>query len=220
MPIPKISPSLLSADFAKLGEEAEAVSKAGADYLHIDVMDGAFVPNITYGPVVYGAIRSYTDVPFDVHLMIEKPEQHIDMFAKVPGTAFIVVHEEACVHLERTLRYIKSLGIGCGVALNPSTHPASIEYVADVCDQILVMSVNPGYAGQSFIESSVKKVQWLKDLKEKGGYTYEIAVDGGVSEKTSPALIKAGADILVAGSAVFGKEDYAKAIGSLRTAKK
>jgi len=218
MPI-KIAPSILSADFAHLGEEIAAVAKAGADYVHVDVMDGHFVPNLTIGPVVIKSIRSATNIPFDVHLMIEKPELSIESYVKA-GADIVTVHAEACTHLDRTLALIKSLGVKAGVSLVPSSPASMLEYVMDKVDLILVMTVNPGFGGQSFIPSQLGKIRQFRDMIKDTGRAIDLEVDGGINPQTAKQVIEAGADVLVAGSAVFtgNAADYAKNIQSLRNA--
>lgn len=212
----KIAPSILSADFGKLADEIQAVDRAGADWIHIDVMDGHFVPNITIGPLVVRAARAATELPLDVHLMIEKPERYIEDFAKA-GADLIVVHAEACTHLHRTLQEIRDLGKKAGVAFNPATPLLGLEHVIDLTDLILVMSVNPGFGGQSFISATLKKIEEARALADSAGHVVHVEVDGGVSPRTSRSVIEAGADVLVAGSAVYGAEDYALAIEAIRT---
>ncbi len=211
----KIAPSILSADFANLGQEIRAVEKAGADVLHIDVMDGCFVPNLTIGPLVIRAIRNLTKLPFDVHLMIEKPDRYLEDYAKA-GADWISVHAEACIHLHRTLGHIKELGKKAGVALNPATPLSWLEYVLDELDYIVIMSVNPGFGGQRLIPSVLDKIKTLKSWLQKHQRDIPVEVDGGVNLNTLPAVVGAGADILVAGSAIFGTKDYAQTISSFR----
>lgn len=215
----RIAPSILSADFARLGEEIQAVERAGADYIHVDVMDGHFVPNLTIGPLVVKAIRPVTKLTFDVHLMIEPVDFLIEPFAKA-GADIITVHAEATTHLERTLSQIKSLGKKVGVSLVPSTPESALDYVMDMLDLILVMSVNPGFGGQSFIPSQLKKIGALRKMIDQTGRKIDLEVDGGINPQTASQVIAAGADVLVAGSAVFtgNAADYAKNIEALRHA--
>lgn len=210
-----VAPSILSADFARLAEEVAAVEAAGADWLHVDVMDGRFVPNITIGPPVVKALRKVTKLPLDCHLMIATPEKYVDAFAEA-GADTITIHVEACTHLQRTLCHIRSLGKRAGVTLNPSTHEDSLRYVLDVVDQVLVMSVNPGFGGQSFLESQLGKVSAIKKMIDERKLSVDIEIDGGITKDTAPKAIAAGARILVAGNAVFNTKDYGQAIGALR----
>lgn len=210
-----IAPSILSADFSKLGEEIRAVQDAGADWIHVDVMDGHFVPNITMGPLVAAAVRRCTSLPVDVHLMIEKPDQYIADFAQA-GADYISVQVETCVHLHRTVQRIKDFGVKAGAVLNPATPLSSLEWVLEDLDMVLIMSVNPGFGGQAFIPACLDKIRELKKIIAAKGINTLIQVDGGVNAETAPAVAGAGADILVAGSAVFNKDDYAEAIAALK----
>lgn len=216
-----VSPSILSANFATLGEQVKAVELAGCDWVHVDVMDGRFVPNITIGPLVVAALRPVTDLPLDVHLMIVEPEQRVPDFIKA-GADIVSVHCEqaSTIHLHRTVNQIKSLGAKAGVVLNPATPLSCIEYVLDVVDLVLIMSVNPGFGGQSFIESQVKKISDLRRMCAERGVNPWIEVDGGVTPSNAYKVIEAGANALVAGSAVFGAKDYAEAIKGIKTSKK
>jgi ribulose-phosphate 3-epimerase len=210
-----IAPSILSADFARLGEEIKAIEKAGADWVHVDVMDGQFVPNLTIGPPVLKAIKPVTTLPLDAHLMIVQPENWIEDFAKA-GASVITVHQEACTHLQRTLQLIRGLGVKAGVSLNPATSEETLRYVLDDLDLVLVMSVNPGFGGQSFLRSQLPKIARIRDMLNEAGNTQcHIQVDGGVNPQNASECIAAGADVLVAGSAVF-KGDYQTNIAALR----
>ncbi|WP_449619344.1 ribulose-phosphate 3-epimerase [Robertmurraya sp. Marseille-Q9965] len=210
----KIAPSILSADFSKLGEEIKDVERGGAELIHVDVMDGHFVPNITIGPLIVNAIRPVTKLPLDVHLMIENPDQYIEAFAKA-GADYITVHVEACRHLHRTIQNIKSYGIKAGVVLNPATPVSTLEHIIEEIDMVLLMTVNPGFGGQKFISSVVPKIRQVKEMAEAKGLDIDIEIDGGVNTETAKLCIDAGATILVAGSAVYDKEDRKKAIEEL-----
>ena len=211
----KVSPSILSADFTRLGEEITAVEKAGADYLHIDVMDGHFVPNITIGPLVVKAVRPVTDMPFDVHLMISQPDLYIEEFVKA-GANIISVHAEATRHLHRTLGFIRSCGAKAAVALNPATPISVLDHVLTQLDMVLIMTVNPGFEAQKFIPEMTSKIQSLKEKIDKLGLDIEIEVDGGINHETIKPVSFAGADVFVAGSAIYHSKDYAETIQELR----
>jgi ribulose-phosphate 3-epimerase len=212
-----VAPSILSADFGRLAEEIKAIEAAGADYVHVDVMDGRFVPNITIGPLIVEAVKKVTQLPLDVHLMIVEPEKYIGDFAKA-GANILTVHVEACPHLHRTLQQIRQAGAKPAVVLNPATPVVAVEEVLGDVDMVLVMSVNPGFGGQSFIPGALEKIRKLrKMLDDRGLGQVDIEVDGGVNAKTARSVIEAGANVLVAGSYVFGSNDYAAAIRSLRT---
>jgi ribulose-phosphate 3-epimerase len=210
-----IAPSILSADFSRLGEEVKSVEAAGADWIHADVMDGHFVPNITIGPLIVEAVKRVTGLPIDVHLMIENPDNFISAFAKA-GAAWISVQIETCVHLNRTIQLIKEHGARAGVVLNPSTPIESVQWVLEYVDYILIMSVNPGFGGQAFISNSLDKIKALRKLIDDSGLKVLIEVDGGVNNKTIAGLSAAGTDIFVAGSAIFGSADYQKTIQNFR----
>ncbi len=211
----KIAPSILSADFASLGAEIQAIDAAGADYVHVDVMDGHFVPNITIGPLIVEALRPVTRLPLDVHLMIENPDQYIPAFAKA-GADIIVVHAEASVHLHRSVQLIKSLGKRAGVSLNPGTPLSALEMVLPDLDLALLMTVNPGFGGQSFIENCLPKITELRRMITALGLPIELQVDGGVKVDNIQRIAAAGADVFVAGSAVFGASDYQATIAELK----
>ena len=211
----KIAPSILSADFSRLGDEIRAVETADADYIHIDVMDGHFVPNITIGPLVVKAARGVTTLPLDVHLMIENPDIYIPDFAEA-GADIIVVHAEAVHHLNRTLQLIKSLGKKAGVAVNPATPLNLLEYVLDDLDLVLIMTVNPGFGGQKFIKSSMSKIHSLREIMDKRGSEAELEVDGGVNADNIAEISNAGADVFVAGNTVFSSPDYIATIKELK----
>ena len=211
----KIAPSILSADFARLGEEIRAVESAGADYIHVDVMDGHFVPNITIGPPVVAALRKVTTLPFDVHLMIENADRYIPAFAEA-GADLIVVHAEASIHLHRTVQLIKSLGKKAGVSLNPATSLHSLDHIIEELDLVLIMTVNPGFGGQTFIESCIPKIHSLRALLDRRGLETELEVDGGVTVDNIARISHAGADVFVAGNAVFRSGDYAATLAEMR----
>lgn len=213
----KIAPSILSANFSKLGEEIKEVELAGADYIHVDVMDGHFVPNITIGPLIVEAIKPVTNLPLDVHLMIENPDQYIRIFAE-KGASIITVHQEACPHLHRTIHLIKDMNVKAGVVINPATPIEMIKEILPYVDLVLIMTVNPGFGGQSFIHEMIPKIKAISELKEKNNYHYEIEVDGGVNIETAKLCTDVGADVLVAGSAIFNQKDRKKAIEDLRKA--
>jgi ribulose-phosphate 3-epimerase len=211
----RIAPSLLAADFARLGEEVRAVAEAGADWLHLDIMDGHFVPNISFGPGLVRALRRHASIPFDVHLMIAPADPYLEAFAAA-GASLISLHPEAGPHLHRSLQTIKALGCQAGVVLNPATPVAALDHVLELCDLILVMSVNPGFGGQSFLTSQLDKIATLRRRIDASGRSIALQVDGGVTAATAPRCIAAGADVLVAGTAVFGQPDYQAAIAALR----
>jgi len=212
-----IAPSLLAADFARLGEETRAVEQAGADWLHLDVMDGHFVPNITFGPLVVKALRQHTKMPMDVHLMIAPADPYIVAFAEA-GADNISVHPESGPHLHRTLQLIRSLGKKAGVVLNPATPVQAVENVLDLTDIIMVMTVNPGFGGQAFLGSQLTKIARLREMIDETGRDIVLQIDGGITPKTAPLVVQAGADCLIAGTAVYGAPDYAAAITALRAA--
>ena len=212
-----LAPSILAADFARLGEEVAAVAAAGADVIHVDVMDGHFVPNITIGPAVVAAVRRITDLPLDVHLMIEEPDRYLEEFAAA-GADWITVHVEVCRHLHRTVARIKELGRKAGAVLNPATPLASLTEILPDLDLVMLMSVNPGFGGQSFISSSVDKIRELRAMIARRGLAVGIEVDGGIGPATIGAVPAAGANIFVSGSAVFGQPDYAAVLSQLRQA--
>lgn len=207
----KVAPSILSADFSRLGADVQEICECGADYIHVDVMDGAFVPNISFGAGVMKSLNKVATIPYDVHLMIEDPDRYIEDFV-TPNTEFITVHQEACRHLDRTIQHIKSTGCKAGVALNPATPIVMVEDVLDKVDMILIMSVNPGFGGQKFIPRALDKIRRLSEIREANGYNFVIEVDGGVNTVNCRDLAEVGTDILVAGSAVFKAESRKEAI--------
>ncbi|MFU8795969.1 MAG: ribulose-phosphate 3-epimerase [Dehalococcoidia bacterium] len=214
----KLAPSILSADFARLGEQVDEVTRAGADYIHVDVMDGHFVPNITIGPAVVASIRPLTRLPLDVHLMIEHPERYVAEFVKA-GADIVTVHVEACSHLHRLVQMIKGLGARAGVSLNPATHLGAVEEIAAHVDLVLIMSVNPGFGGQSFIPSTLPKIAGMRRMLDDRKLGAELEVDGGIGPDNAGEIVKAGADVLVAGNSVFrAKEGIGGAMQRLRQA--
>ena len=210
-----ISPSILSADFTELGRDVRAVEDGGADWIHVDVMDGHFVPNISFGASVMKSLNSYASVPYDVHLMIEDPDRYIEDFV-TDNTEFITVHQEACRHLDRTVAHIKDTGCKAGVSINPATPVCLLRDILDKIDLVLVMSVNPGFGGQKFIPNALNKIRELDKIRKEQGLSFAIEVDGGAGEANSAALRDAGCDIIVAGTAVFKAEDRAKAISVIK----
>ncbi|MFC0301467.1 ribulose-phosphate 3-epimerase [Virgibacillus soli] len=213
----KIAPSILSADFAELGKEIKDVEAGGADYIHVDVMDGHFVPNITIGPLIVEAIKPITNLPLDVHLMIENPDRYIEMFANA-GADIITVHQEACTHLHRTIQLIKSSGVKAGVTINPATPVDMIREIIHEVDLVLIMTVNPGFGGQSFIKEMLSKIKQVATWRKERGLAFEIEVDGGVNQETATLCVEAGADVLVAGSAIYNKTNRKEAIQTIRQA--
>ncbi len=211
----RIAPSILSADFSKLGEEVIAVEKAGADYIHIDVMDGHFVPNITIGPLVVEAVRKVTCLPLDVHLMIDNPDNYLEDFVTA-GSDLIGVHVEVVPHLHRTVQRIKELGAMACVVLNPTTSLDTLEYILKDVDMVLIMTVNPGFGGQKFITAMLEKIKRLRKIIDSRGLDVDLQVDGGINMNTIADVAKAGADVFVAGSAIFGSDDYSKTISRFR----
>ena len=213
----KIAPSMLSADFSRLGEQIEAITGAGADYIHVDVMDGHFVPNISFGASVMKSLNGISSAPYDVHLMIEDPDKYLEEFV-TDRTEYITVHQEACPHLNRTIQHLHSCGVKAGVALNPGSPICLLDEVLEEADMILIMSVNPGFGGQSLIPSTLKKIQKLAALRKQEGYKWTLEIDGGVNLKTISDVSASGVDIMVAGSAVFGAEDLGGRVKELREA--
>jgi len=210
-----IAPSILSADFARLGEEVKAVEAAGADWIHADIMDGHFVPNITFGPIIVEAVRRVTSLPIDVHLMIENPDDYIKVFAGA-GADYISIQVESCVHLNRSVKLIRECGAKPGVVLNPSTPLQSVDWILEYVDYVLVMSVNPGFGGQAFIANSLDKIRELRRMIRARNLNILVEIDGGVNEKTISAIAGAGVDIFVAGSAIFGSRNYKDTIDGFR----
>lgn len=210
-----VAPSILSCDFGRLAEEVKAVEAAGADWVHVDVMDGRFVPNITLGPVIVEAVRKATRLPVDVHLMIVEPEKYVDAFARA-GADILTVHTETCPHLHRTLQQIRQAGAKPSVVINPATPVSAVEEVLGEVEMVLVMSVNPGFGGQAFIPGAVEKVRRIRRMADERGCNIHIEVDGGINAHTAREVVEAGADVLVAGSAVFGAKEYAQAIRAIR----
>ena len=211
----QLASSILSADFARLGEQVEDVTKAGADLIHVDVMDGHFVPNISFGASVMKSLDNLETAPYDVHLMIENPDSYLGDFV-TEKTEYITVHQEACKHLHRTIQHIRSYGVGAGVSLNPATPVSSLENILEDVDLVLIMSVNPGFGGQSLIHYTLRKIRKLADIREKNNLKFRIEIDGGVNLKTIPDVAETGVDIIVAGSAVFGAEDLEKRVAELK----
>ncbi len=207
----RLAPSILSADFSHLGEDVALIERAGAHVIHVDVMDGHFVPNISYGAAVMKSLVGKTKLPFDVHLMIENPDQYVEDFV-TDQTEFITVHQEACPHLHRTLQHIKSLGVKAGVALNPATSLSTLDYSLEDADLVLIMSVNPGFGGQKFIGSALEKVKALKELKNRTGCDFTIEIDGGINLENVRAVTEAGVELVVAGSSVFKAQDVEKRV--------
>ena len=213
---PLIAPSILAADFTKLGEEVEAVTRSGADWIHLDIMDGHFVPNISFGPSLVQALRTKTNLPFDVHLMINPVDPYLKPFAQA-GANHILIHVEAGYHIHRSLEHIRNLGIKAGIVLCPATPLEAITEIIDLVDIVLIMTVNPGFGGQKFLYSQLSKISRLRHMFTQANRNIYLAVDGGIDETTAPLAIQAGANVLIAGSAIYGKKDYAKAITALRT---
>lgn len=212
-----IAPSILSADLLKLSEQVKEVEENEADYIHVDVMDGHFVPNITFGPIIVSTLKQITNLPLDVHLMISEPDKYIKEFADA-GADIITVHQETCNHLHRTIQYIKNSGVKAGVSLNPATDVETIKNIAQDLDLILLMTVNPGFGGQKFIESVLIKIEDLAKLKKENNYTFQIEVDGGINPETAKQVVNAGAEVLVAGNAIFKQPDIGQACKDIKNA--
>jgi len=213
----KLAPSILSADLLNLEEQIKVVEENGADYIHVDIMDGHFVPNITFGPIIVKTLKKITDLPMDVHLMISEPDKYIKEFADA-GADIITVHQETCMHLHRTIQLIKDNGAKAGISLNPATEVSTITTITSDLDLVLLMTVNPGFGGQKFIDSVLDKIKELKNLKDKNKYKFEIEVDGGVNPETAKLVAKEGAEVLVAGSAIFKQPDIGKACHDIKDA--
>jgi len=213
----KLAPSILSAELLKLEEQIKVVEENGADYIHVDIMDGHFVPNITFGPIIVKTLKKITDLPMDVHLMISEPDKYIKEFADA-GADIITVHQETCTHLHRTIQLIKNNGAKAGISLNPATEVSTITTITSDLDLVLLMTVNPGFGGQKFIDSVLDKIKELKNLKDKNKYKFEIEVDGGVNPETAKLVAEAGAEVLVAGSAIFKQPDIGKACHDIKDA--
>ena len=213
----KIAPSILSADFKNLEQQIRQIEKGGADWIHLDVMDGHFVPNITFGPIVVKAIRAITKLPLDAHLMIENPDRYLDIFQKA-GTNRLTVHVEACIHLHRTIQRIKELGMKAGVSLNPATHVSALKEILPTVNQVLVMTVNPGFGGQKFIQSTMKKVKDVSQMIIETEKDIELEVDGGIDETNVRNLVHSGVTVIVAGHSIFSKQNISKAVRDLRKA--
>lgn len=211
----KLAPSILSADFSALAEDVKKIEEGGADYIHVDVMDGHFVPNISFGAPVMKGLKGKTALPFDVHLMIEDPDRYIEDFV-MDQTAYITVHQEACIHLNRTVQHIKAMGVKAGVSINPATPVSALSCILDDVDMVLIMSVNPGFGGQKFIPGALDKVRELADLRARRGLEFVIEIDGGVSLTNAGEVMAAGVDIAVAGSAVFGADDVVERVKAFK----
>lgn len=211
----KLSVSILSSDYAKFGEEVAKVNSSGADMIHFDIMDGHFVPNITFGSGLVKSLRSHSKLPFDVHLMISAPEKYIDEFARA-GSNYITIHQEAVVHLDRALEQIKAAGAKCGVSIVPSTDPLVLKYVMDKIDLVLVMTVNPGFGGQKFMENQIEKIRTIRKMIDESGRDIILSVDGGINQDTAKVVVEAGADMLISGAYLFGHKDFKAAVEVLK----